>query len=134
MAKKFLNIQSKAFSRGRILSRLGPVSSISRSSKREHRTLPLSYFAQAGIAKACFSQVMQKRRADFEFWRQLLNEDKSIAPVFDTFPSGVCPLGFPIKFKDRDSVESRLRQKGINLAVHWRLDARLGRECTTATN
>ncbi|MBZ5656138.1 MAG: DegT/DnrJ/EryC1/StrS family aminotransferase [Acidobacteriia bacterium] len=132
MAKKLCNIRTKALSRGQTISRLGSMLSDSRSPHKTTHILPLSYFARTGMSKACFSDIIEKRRSDFEVWLRVCKEVRSIAPVFETIPLSVCPVGFPVRVKQRDILEARLGQKGVFLPVHWRLDPTIGLECGTS--
>ena len=42
-----------------------------------------------------------------------------IEPLFPSLPEYVCPLGFPIRTKDRDKLQAFFATKGIFLPVHW---------------
>ena len=128
-AKSLLNIRTEKFSRARIASRAAQVLPLPR---KDSRILPLSYFARHSIGNISCTEVAKRRRDDFQFWQEATRENRSLIPMFEDLPPGVCPLGFALRTKDRDSLEARAREKGIPLQVHWRLDATLGSECSTS--
>jgi perosamine synthetase len=132
MAKSLLHIRSKMFSRAGLTSNAAKVLSIETPLKRDERILPLSYVTRQRMAKMSFPEVVKRRRADFEFWQEATRKNDSVVPVFRDLPPDVCPLGFPVRIKDRSLVESRARKRGIPLSVHWRLEETLGRECGTS--
>ena len=92
------------------------------------RTLPLSIFTANGIAHLPFTDIIRDRRADFEFWRGLVAQNGDLVPAFSSMPEGVCPLGFPVKVKDRDGFRARLAANGIRTTVEWRLPESVGPE------
>ena len=71
---------------------------------------------------------MSNRRADYNFWQNLAKTNRLFTPAFDTLPPGVCPLGFPIKVKNRDWLKARLQQEGVHLKIYWHLPAAVGKE------
>jgi hypothetical protein len=128
-AKLLLNIRTEKFSRARIASQTAhglPLPT------KDSRVLPLSYFARHGMGNISCTEVAKRRRDDFQFWQETTRGNRSLIPMFGDLPPGVCPLGFALRTKDRDSLEARARAKGIPLRVHWRLDATLGSECSTS--
>lgn len=132
IGKSLLNIRTKMLSRARIASRTTNILPTGTLPTREDRILPLSYFAQDRMANISFSEIMEKRRSDFQFWQKVSERSPVLSPIYGNLPSGVCPLGFAVRAKDRRSIESRALDEGIQLSVHWRLDATLGRECSTS--
>jgi hypothetical protein len=132
IAKSVLRIRSQTFSRAGLTSGNGDRSPDDLSRVREDRILPMSSFACAGLAQASFADIVPNKRKDFEFWLHLCKTSSIAAPIFDRLPPGVCPLGFPIKARDRDSLMSSARKRGIDLMIHWRLPAALGSECKTS--
>jgi hypothetical protein len=127
--KSLLNIHSPKLSRARVASHTTTVIS---PRKAEERILPLSFFAQHGMANIAFTEVIEKRRDGFLFWLDLARGDPALVPVFPELPAGVCPLGFPVKVRDRASLESQARKAGIVLSVHWRLDRDIAPECRSS--
>jgi hypothetical protein len=132
MAKSLLNIRTKMFSRAGLTSHATKVLSNQTHLKSDERTLPLSHFTRQRMAEMSFPDVVKRRRSDFEFWQEVTRRNDFLVPVFSNLPSEVCPVGFPVRIKERNLVELRARQKGIPLSVHWRLDEALGRECSTS--
>jgi hypothetical protein len=132
IAKSFLNIRAEKLSRARIAPRIQQDWSNGGSPRRAGRVLPLSFFAARGMANMSFPEITQKRRDDFQYWQEVCRRSHSMEPLFGDLPPGVCPFGFPVRVRDRHSLESRARNKGIYLKVHWRLDPTVGRECATS--
>jgi perosamine synthetase len=128
MAKKFSKIRSEMFSRAGLASRTKNGSSNVAPSKTDDRVLPLSYFTRSRMAKMSFPEIFQKRRNDYQFWQEVAARSTSVVPVFASLPPGVCPLGFPVKVKDRDALKSRARKEGIYLSIYWRLPSAVGGE------
>lgn len=127
--KSLLNIRTERFSRARVTSQTAQVLPLP---PKDERILPLSYFARHRLAKISLSDVVKKRRNDFQFWLETTRGNPALTPVFGALPSGVCPLGFALRAKHRDRLEIGAREKGVYLRVHWRLDATLGSECETS--
>lgn len=44
---------------------------------------------------------------------------KEITPLFETLPTSVCPLGFPIRSTERDRLRSWLISQRIYPPIHW---------------
>jgi len=128
-AKSLLNMRGEKFSRARVASHTAQVLPLP---TKDSRILPLSRFARYGIRNVSFAEVAKKRCDDFQFWQEAIRGNSRLIPMFADLPPGVCPLGFALRTKDRDSLETRAREKGIQLRVHWRLDATLGSECSTS--
>jgi dTDP-4-amino-4,6-dideoxygalactose transaminase len=128
-AKALLNIRTEKFSRARVASHTAQVLPLP---SKDSRILPLSRFARHSMRNISFAEVAKRRRDDFQFWQEATRGNSSLIPMFGDLPPGVCPLGFAIRTKDRESLEARSREKGINLRVHWRLDGTLASECSTS--
>lgn len=131
MAKSALNIHSRKLNRSGTISRFG---GDSRPSKALHseRTLPLSHVAQRKMTHVSHQSIIEKCRNDFLFWQRVTAGSAVCKPIFPRLPQGICPYGFPIITTDRSSLEVRVRQAGIGLTVHWRLEAALAPECTSS--
>lgn len=88
----------------------------------------MSSFALSGMRRLEFSEIVAKRRADFQFWLEWFAKIDGIIPLFDSLPSGVCPLGFPVLVRDRTRWRTRLEQVGLLIRIHWHLPTSVGRE------
>jgi perosamine synthetase len=128
-AKSLLNIHSEKFSRAKVTSHTAQVLPLP---AKNSRILPLSHFARHSIKNISLSETIKKRRADFQYWQETTHGNPALTPMFGELPDGVCPLGFALRAKDRESLEVRAQEKGIYLRVHWRLDAGLGNQCATS--
>ncbi|HUK26207.1 MAG TPA: DegT/DnrJ/EryC1/StrS family aminotransferase [Terriglobales bacterium] len=109
-----LNRQSVASVAGATLPR-------PQAAEKELRLLPMSSFAQRGLAAAGLWEIVRRRRADYQFWQEVAHNSPLGVPMFEALPAGVCPLGFPMLIKNREALYERARRRGIYLRVHWRL-------------
>ncbi|HXP87598.1 MAG TPA: DegT/DnrJ/EryC1/StrS family aminotransferase [Bryobacteraceae bacterium] len=130
--KSMLKLNSTTLSRSNITSHTGRVLPKISHAAPSKRVLPLSHFAQSGMADLSFPDIVKKRTESFRFWQDLSAKAGSITPVFDALLPGTCPLGFPVMVRDRATLESSARKMGVPLSVHWRLDATLGTDCPTS--
>src|SRR5437867_2165961 len=129
IAKSLLNVRSDTLSRAGLSSRTKTLSRKTDLAHKNSRVLPLSSFAYNGMGNISFPDIITNRRRDYHFWQGLGEKTRLFTPVFRDLPSGVCPLGFPAKAKDRDRLKMALEERGIAVTIHWRLPATLGREC-----
>ena len=128
-AKSLLNIRSETFSRARVVSHTTQAIPLP---TKDNSILPLSRFSRRRMKHISLAEVVKKRRDDFQFWQNVTDENPALVPMFTNLPIGICPLGFVLRMKNREFLEARAREEGINLRVHWRLDATLGSECGTS--
>jgi dTDP-4-amino-4,6-dideoxygalactose transaminase len=122
LLKSFSRIQSST------LSRAG----LSQKFKSNPRTLPLSTFASNGLGNLSFAQIIEKQRADYQYWIEALHGSARAVPLFKELPCGVCPLGFPVEAEDRDSLAAQLQKAGAPVKIHWRLPDCVGEEFRTS--
>jgi perosamine synthetase len=64
-------------------------------------------------------QVIRRRRANY---MQLLEALRTVAqarPLFDSLPSGVCPIAFPIRVSNRALWMLELRRRGVAVIPWW---------------
>lgn len=121
LAKLMLKFRSETFSRSGISSRTANLFQAPDQHVKPQRILPMSSIALAVMKRLNFKEIIEKRRSDFQFWLELSEKTALFEPVFKSLPSGVCPLGFPVKVADRNALTARLQQEGIPLRVHWPL-------------
>lgn len=127
LLKSSMNVHTEKLSRARITSQAVKFLPLPNT---DSRILPLSTFARHAIGGISCAEVAQKRRDDFQFWQEAVRGNPSITPLFSELPKNVCPMGFPLKTKNRESIGSLAKANGVSLRVHWRLDPNLGPECT----
>jgi perosamine synthetase len=127
-AKSRLHLHAAAFSRAGLTSSANSVLSNGTPPAAGEHLLPLSGFARRGLAAASLADIVQRRREDYGYWQKLAPQN-GLAPQFGALPAEVCPLGFPARAKNRDSLYERARSQGIYLKVHWRLSPALAAEC-----
>jgi hypothetical protein len=127
--KSILRLRADMLSRAWVSSRNVKARSGARSKKKSTYILPLSSFAYKGIVKRSpFHKIIEKRRVDYKWWHSLANGTSLFEGVFNELPSGVCPLGYPIKIENRDFIKSVLERKGVFLKTHWHLPNAVGAE------
>lgn len=131
-AKSMLSIHGNRFNRAAMEKYANINISDSASAETLPRLLPLSSLTQWRIGRQSFAEVIERRRRDFQFWLDVFRNCDGAMPIFEDLPPEVCPHGFPVRIENRDSFESRARQAGGGLSVHWRIDPTLGKECTTS--
>lgn len=101
---------------------------LNESSKPE---IPKSYYYDKAlnncgiskISKRLFSffdemEVRERRRSNFNAYLSLLSNVKGLRVLYDSLPSGVCPLCFPIIINSRKKISMSLKGLSIN-AVEW---------------
>jgi len=96
------------------------------------KVLPLSWFTSNGAANAPFAEIVDRRRADYEFWQAHVVAASGLSPVMSRLGEGVCPLGFPALAEDRDALKSELERAGVPVTVHWALPPGVGLECANS--
>jgi perosamine synthetase len=126
--KSLLTVRAEIFSRAGLTSRKKCLAPANENSPSRRKILPLSSYAFNGIANSSFSEISERRRRDYQFWQKLAEETNSFTPVFSHLPLGVCPLGYPIRVKERDRLKYRLQEQGIFLKIHWHLPEVIGKE------
>ena len=122
LLKSFSRIQSSTLSR----------SGLSQKLKSSPHTLPLSTLASNGLGNLSFARIIEKQRADYQYWLDALHDSARTIPLFKALPCGVCPLGFPVAVEDRDGLATRLQKAGVLVKIHWRLPDLIGEEFSTS--
>jgi perosamine synthetase len=122
LLKSRLRLRSSVFTRAGIESAAETALKDGVPSARNgaRRFLPLSSISRSRMARARCDEIMARKRADFEFWRERVRPSV-VQPIFPTLPDGVCPLGFPILTPNRDSLKESLEACGLLVRVHWRM-------------
>jgi perosamine synthetase len=128
IAKSLLDVKADNLSRAGLADKKKNLSSAEPVNEKCGRVLPLSSFTRNGMGNMFFPEIVEKRRTDFTYWQDVARKTEKIVPVFTELPTGVCPLGFPVKVKDRDLLRTRLQKEGIFLKVHWNLPEEVGEE------
>ncbi len=127
-AKSVLNIHTPMLSRARVASHT--TEALAPAADADERVMPISRFAARRMARMPFADVAARRRRGFLFWLDQCRDNRAVRPVFTELPTGVCPIGVPVRVRHRSALERRARQAGIVLSVHWRLERDIGPECT----
>jgi len=83
--------------------------------------IEISGYSKKMLPKFDFAAIIDKRRTNFQRLLNNLKRAKSVTPLHKKLPNGVCPLGFPILVKDRESVKKMLVRNRIYPPVHWKL-------------
>jgi dTDP-4-amino-4,6-dideoxygalactose transaminase len=77
------------------------------------------------VATQLASQIVRRRRANWNLLHTQLSQSEYYSPVFSCLPEGVCPLVLPIWVSGRRELEDSLKQRGIGSFVFGRLPHRL---------
>lgn len=64
--------------------------------------------------------ITAKRRENYETMLSLLKGGDSIKPLFRELPPGVCPLYFPVIVNNRNELQSKLNELGIDARAWWK--------------
>jgi perosamine synthetase len=128
IAKALLDVKVDSLSRAGYADKKENLFQETHVTKYCDRVLPLSFFTRNGMGNMSFPEIVERRRSDFVYWQQIARKNDRITPVFQDLPLGVCPLGNPVKVKDRDLLRSHLQKEGIFLKVHWNLPEEVGKE------
>lgn len=89
--------------------------------KELEQECPVGYFQMSGVAKTLllhsfdYNAIAQRRRDNY----LRLSERLAGIAVFPTLPSGVVPLGFPVRLPARDRVRQELFAAEIFPPIHW---------------
>jgi perosamine synthetase len=126
--KSLFKIRADIFSRAGLTSRTKNLVPSNPQAQKNSRILPLSSFAYNGMGNMSFPEIIAKRRGDYQSWQELAERTNLFTPFFSELPSGVCPLDYPVKIKNRDSLRSRLQKEGIYLKIYWNLPEAVGNE------
>jgi perosamine synthetase len=126
--KSLFGIRAEMLSRAGLTSRGKTLFPNATAPARNRRILPLSSFTYNGVGNASFSEIIEKRRSDYHFWQEVAARTNLFLPVFSDLPEGVCPIGFPVRAKDRDQLRLRLQEMGGFPEIHWHLPEAVGRE------
>lgn len=121
LLKLRLKVRSEVVSRAGIASRTKSFVPKTPGGGGRRRVLQLSSFASRGIRTASFQEICERRRGDYLFWEEWNKGSQYFQPLFPSLPEEVCPLGFPVRVKNRDSIKARLRKRGVFLKTHWNL-------------
>lgn len=82
---------------------------------------PIGHYAMSDLSKTLlmqgfnYSEVSQRRIENYH----ILNAKLDRLALFPKLSSGIVPLGFPIRVKNRDQVRHMLFDHGIYPPVHW---------------
>lgn len=132
MLKARLKVRSDMLSRAWVSSQKQDnndnLQTIHNASDNKKSLLPLSSYAYRGIQKTFTSSIIEKRRADYQYWQSVTEKTDRYQPIYNKLTSGVCPLGYPIRIKNRDTIKLHLQKKGIFLKTHWHLPIQIGEE------
>ncbi len=79
----------------------------------------ISRISQILISRFDFSEIIERRIANFQFYLSEIGRVRNAQPIFWELPRGVCPFGFPILVKNRDKVRIEMLRRGINLRTFW---------------
>jgi len=128
IAKSLLDIKVDNLSRAGLADKKKELGRAEPATETCGRVLTLSSFTRNGMGNVSFPEIVGIRRHDFSYWQDVAQRTERMAPVFPELSPGVCPLGYPVKIRDRDAVRVRLQKEGIFPKVHWNLPEEVGPE------
>lgn len=70
------------------------------------------------LATFAVSDVVNRRRDNFNLFLNLLSGVRRIEPLYRQLPEGICPLYFPVIVRDRDQLCEKLNKLSI-AAISW---------------
>jgi perosamine synthetase len=79
----------------------------------------MSSFSKKQIRKQDWRGIVAKRRSNFEYLLERIEEHTDMEPLFPSLPVGTCPLFFPVLTKKRDEFHNFLLQYGIDSHPWW---------------
>jgi dTDP-4-amino-4,6-dideoxygalactose transaminase len=65
-----------------------------------------------------YGKIRRRRRENYEY----LARELKVFAILPDLPSGVVPLGFPVRLRDRDGIRGELFASAIYPPIHWLLD------------
>lgn len=65
--------------------------------------------------------IYSSRIKNYDYLNSYIDVNTMVSPVFDSRPKEVCPLGYPVYSKDRDSLKKYLIANGVFTPIHWPL-------------
>lgn len=69
------------------------------------------------LQQANIKFTISRRRENFQYLLRGLQQYSKVKPVFRQLPEGICPLLLPILVKNRESVQKKLKDKGIEAFI-----------------
>lgn len=79
--------------------------------------LGISKMSRSILQEADETAIIEKRRENYAFLYELLREEKGVRIIFDELPTQTCPLFFPILVTERDELQKKLKELGINTFI-----------------
>lgn len=80
----------------------------------------MSSFSQFIINRIDVQAIIQKRRENYHFWHEVINNLGMLTPIYSFLPDGICPYSFPVLIENRDELLNKLRKTGIFLEATFR--------------
>ncbi|MDD5773361.1 MAG: DegT/DnrJ/EryC1/StrS family aminotransferase [bacterium] len=73
----------------------------------------ISFLSKYIINKLDLDEVIDKRRKNFNYWINILDELPGIKPLFSQLPEGVVPYSFPVLIEKRDEFLIKFENAGM---------------------
>jgi perosamine synthetase len=79
----------------------------------------MSSFSKKQMRYQDWSGIVAKRRSNFEYLLERIEECADMRPLFPSLPAGTCPLFFPVLTEKRDEFHNSLLHYGIDSHPWW---------------
>ena len=88
----------------------------------------ISPFSKFLLSRLDLMEFAEIRRRNYQILANGIEITKSLRPLYDTLPNGVCPLGMPVLADERDELRRFLAQEEVYAAIHWQLPDSVDRD------
>jgi len=98
-------------------SRQGPILVDTNRLETRFLDLGISPLVSYLISRADADEIIERRRKNYA--RLLERVDPNVRPIHLDLPAGVCPHSFPILAQEKESLQARLQEEGIETVNFW---------------
>jgi len=88
----------------------------------------ISDYSRAMLDRFDFEAIITRRRRNFRRLLRASNRFKTVKPIYNDLPAGVCPLGFPVLIRNRNAMKRALIKNHIYPPIHWRLPTEISKK------
>ena len=88
----------------------------------------ISDYSRAMLDRFDFEAIITRRRRNFRRLLRASNRFKTVKPIHNDLPAGVCPLGFPVLIRNRNAMKRALIKNHIYPPIHWRLPTEISKK------
>jgi dTDP-4-amino-4,6-dideoxygalactose transaminase len=66
-----------------------------------------------------FKELIEKRRRNYSYLSETIQNNKNIKCIFPELPAGICPLFLPVYSDNRDKLQKYLIENKVFAPIHW---------------